>query len=64
MLKTEKDMQQYLNKTINPFQEGQEAWNGYYKSCWKMKPENPYKKDTENWRLWNRGWNTNFKGIK
>lgn len=55
------DLNNYNSK---PFQEGKESWNGYYVSCWKLKAENPYKKDCENWRLWNRGWNTNFKGIK
>lgn len=55
------DLSDYKSK---PFQEGQEAWNGYYISFWKLKPENPYKKDVKDWRLWNRGWSTNFKGIK
>ncbi len=43
-------MQQYLtNKKTEPFQEGQEAWNGYYISSWKLKPENPYNKHSKRW---------------
>lgn len=52
-----------ISKKPEPFQEGQEAWNIYYNSCWRLKPENPYKKDSEDGKLWNRGWNTNFKGV-
>ena len=46
------------------FQEGQKSWNAYFLSDWKNDKSNPYKKYSENWILWNRGWNTNFKGIK
>lgn len=49
---------------IKAFQEGWKSWNAYFLSGWVKQFKNPYKKDTENWRLWNRGWNTNFKGIK
>ena len=52
------------SKKSNPFQEGQEAWNGYYISLWKLKPENPYQEGIEEFKEWRRGWNTNFKGIK
>ena len=45
------------------FKEGQEAWDIYYNSLWVIKSENPYKKYSEDWKIWNKGWNTNFKGV-
>ena len=62
-------MQQYSNnQKLYAFKTGQEAWDIYYKSGVKPKCElkNIYceKKENELWKEWNRGWNTNFKGIK
>lgn len=58
-------MQQLLDSYITKeFQEGQNAWNSYYNSLWVLNIKNPYKNNTKKWFLWNKGWNTNFKGIK
>ena len=45
------------------YEEGFEAWGKYYRSGWKKRDINPYKKDTDKWRGWNRGWNTNQVGL-
>lgn len=62
-------MQQYLNnQKLKAFRDGQESWNVYADSGFKPKCEfkNVYCEKTQNelWKEWNRGWNTNFKGIK
>jgi hypothetical protein len=63
-------MQQYLNnKKLKAFKDGQNAWNRYFKSGFYYPIDwylNFYCKETEFdlWKEWNRGWNTNFNGIK
>ena len=62
-------MQQYLDSMkLYAFKTGQSDWDLYYKSGFKTKCEfkNPYseKKENELWKEWNRGWSTNFKGVK
>lgn len=52
------------NYNTKAFQEGYESWNAYFLSDWKKNVINPYTKFSEDWKLWNRGWNTNTKGIK
>lgn len=54
---------------LKAFNQGKEAWDRYFNSgyyytiSWYV---NFYDKETELnlWKCWNRGWNTNFKGIK
>lgn len=50
------------SKKIRPFHEGQKAWNNHI--IYGQNPKNPYKEKTKSWFEWNRGWSTNFKGIK
>lgn len=47
-----------------PYTEGQQAWNRYADSNWKEKDENPYEEGSDDWKDWNRGWNTNMRGIE
>lgn len=47
------------------FQQGQSSWNDYFICGFKNLDsyKNPYQVNSVNWMEWNRGWNTNFKGI-
>lgn len=45
------------------YKEGWEAWNNYADDKFKIYANNPYPPDSRNFYLWNRGWNTNNKGL-
>ena len=45
------------------FSEGWSKWNIYFESNWMEKPLNPYEKESDDWRAWNKGWNLNNKGT-
>lgn len=43
------------------YEKGSQAWDKYLHN--NIKPQNPYKRGTNKWYSWRKGWNTNFNGI-
>lgn len=55
-------MQQYYYNT-KEYKEGWDAWDRHYYSEYKTRDKNPYEINSEDYYNWNRGWNSNLKGI-
>ena len=68
-LETTKRKFKIMEFTIEDFSDeayksGFNSWEKYFLSNWIDRDQNPYEPKTREWYLWNRGWNTNMKGIK
>lgn len=62
-MKTEKNMWSFHDFVQEAYEKGFSAWNEYFTNNWKTKQVNPFPPQTNEWYSWNKGWNTNQKGI-
>lgn len=58
-----KDKNTQITEMNAAFKNGYAAWAIYFASNWKVKAGNPYENRTDDWMLWNMGWNANYKGV-
>lgn len=45
------------------YDKGFADWDLHFSSDWKIRPRNPYEKETDQWYSWNMGWNANESGV-